>query len=467
MDERLHAALEAVDAASSKYANDLIDFVRIPSVSTLPAHRADIGAAAVWVAARLQRAGVPEVRTIDTPGNPVVVGRWRVDAELPTVLVYGHYDVQPAEPLELWDSAPFEPEVRGGRVYGRGASDDKGGVLIAIQAVEAWSAATGAPPVNVTFVIEGEEEVGSPNLPTFLHEHREVLTGDLAISADGSMLGVDQPSLTIGTRGMAGCQIDLVGASSDLHSGLYGGAVPNPLEGLARILAAMHDAHGRVAVPGFYDNVREPSEAVRAAIDELPRDDAAELRSLGLDAWVGEEGYSPLERRWVRPTLEINGMWGGFQGEGVKTVLPSAAHAKITCRLVEGQDPDVVLSAIERYVRDLTPPQMRADVSRLPGKARAYEMPLDDPALAIARACLETVYGKEPLAVWVGGTVPVASEFRSILGMWCLYFAFAEPDNGIHAPNEFFRVETLRRGTLATVRLLHEIGRGMDVSKRE
>lgn len=457
MDDRLSAALGVVEAQAGAYADDLAEFVRIPSVSTVPAHRPDLGAAAVWVAGRLRRAGVPEVRTIDTPGNSVVVGRWQVDPALPTVVIYGHYDVQPPEPLELWESPPFEPEVREGRLYGRGADDDKGGVLVAIQAVEAWASAAGAPPVNVTFVIEGEEEIGSPHLPTFLREHRELLAGDLAISADGGMAGVDQPSLTVGTRGLAGCQIDLVGASSDLHSGLYGGAVPNPLEGLARILAAMHDDRGRIAVPGFYDGVKEPSQAVRDAIAALPVDDAAELAGLGLESWTGEEGYAPLERRWVRPTFEVNGLWGGFQGEGVKTVLPNAAHAKITCRLVDGQDPDRVLDAIEAYVQELTPPGMKASVTRLPGKARAYEMPLDHPSLTVASTCLEAVYGKKPVPVWVGGTVPVASDFRSLLGMWCLFYAFGEPDNGMHAPNEFFRVGTLKRGTVATVRLLHEI----------
>jgi len=466
MDDKLHAALGAVESQAGSYADDLIEFVRIASVSTVPEHRPDLAAAAVWVAGRLQRAGVPEVRTIDTPGNAVVVGRWQVDPALPTVVIYGHYDVQPPEPLELWESPAFEPEVRDGRVYGRGAGDDKGGVLIAIQAVEAWAESAGAPPVNVTFVIEGEEEIGSPNLPTFLRQHEELLAGDLAISADGGMLGVDQPSLTVGNRGLAGCQIDVEGAASDLHSGLYGGAVPNPLEGLARILAAMHDERGRIAVPGFYDGVKEPSQAVRDAIAALPRDERAELAAVGLKAWTGEEGYSPLERRWVRPTFEVNGMWGGFQGEGVKTVLPCAAHAKITCRLVDGQDPDRILELIEAHVRTLTPAGLTASVQRLAGKARAYEMPLDHPSLALASTCLEAVYGKKPLPVWVGGTVPVSADFRSLLGMWCLFFAFGEPDNGIHAPNEFFRVETIKRGTLATTRLLHELAEHADELKR-
>jgi acetylornithine deacetylase/succinyl-diaminopimelate desuccinylase-like protein len=466
MDDPLRAALDAVEAHAPTYADDLAAFVRIPSVSTSPEHRADITAAAAWVAARLQRTGFPEVRTIETPGNPVVVGRWSVDAALPTVVIYGHYDVQPPEPLELWTSPPFEPAVRDGRLYGRGAADDKGGVLTAIQAVQAWVEAAGRPPVNVTLIIEGEEEIGSPHLPGVLREHSELLAGDLAISADGGMYSADQPSLTVGTRGLAGCQIDVVGAASDLHSGMYGGVVPNALEGLAQILAAMRDDHGRIAVPGFYDGVQEPSQAVRDALAALPAGMREEPSAVGLTTWIGEEGYSPLERRWVRPTFEINGMWGGYQGEGVKTVLPNAAHAKITCRLVEGQDPDHVLDAIEAYVTSLTPAGLQVRVTRLAGKARAYQMPVDHPSLPIAARCLEDVYGKEPVLVWVGGTVPVTSDFRSILGMWCLYFAFGEPDNSIHAPNEFFRIETIRRGTLATVRLLQAIAEQGDDLKQ-
>jgi acetylornithine deacetylase/succinyl-diaminopimelate desuccinylase-like protein len=454
MSERLAAALEAVDARQGAYGDDLAAFVRIPSVSTYPEHKLDIGAAAVWIAARLQRAGVPEVRTVDTPGNSVVVGRWLVDEALPTVVIYGHYDVQPPEPLELWESPAFEPEVRDGRLYGRGASDDKGGILVPIQAVEAYAETHGAPPVNVTFVIEGEEEIGSPNLPTFLREHAELLKGDLAISADGGVYGVDQPSLTLGTRGLAGCELVVTGAATDLHSGSFGGPVPNPLLGLARILASFHDDHGHVAVEGFYDGVSEPSERERQAIGDVPYDDEAQRRALGLEHWTGEQGYSPLELRWFRPTLEANGLWGGYQGAGIKTVLPNEARAKITCRLVPGQDPDAILDAIETHVRASTPAGMEVRVERLPGRAAAYTMPFDHPVLTLAADAIEAAYGARPFPVWQGGTVPVAEQFHSILGMWCLYFAFAEPDNGLHAPNEFYRLATLRRGTEATVRLL-------------
>lgn len=454
MDDALSKALEIAEGRLEDHTRDLLDFVAIPSISGDDGYRQDVGAAAVWVAARLQRAGVPEVRAIDTPGHPVVVGRWMVDPELPTVVVYGHYDVQPPDNLDLWETPPFEPEVRDGKVFGRGAAANKGGVLVAIQAVEAWSLAGSAPPVNVTFVIEGEEEVLSPNLPTFLREHKELLAGDLAISADGAMFGPEQPSLTVASRGMCACEVTVHGATTDLHSGAYGGPVPNTVLALARILTSLHDINGRVAVPGFYDNVVDPSDTVRQALRNIPFDAERQRRELGLTAWSGEAGFTPQERMWLRPTLDANGMGGGYQGDGIKTVLPASASAKISCRLVPFQDPERILGAIETFVHDRAPDGVRVDVTRLPGIARAYAVPLDHPALEVAAQSIAEVYGKRPFPMWVGSTVPAAEEFTRILGMTCLYFAFAEYDNAQHATNEFYRIDTLRRGTAATVRLL-------------
>lgn len=459
MNDSLNAALAVVNDSAAQYAEDLMEFVRIPSVSTDPERRPDIEAAAAWVAGRLARAGVPEVRTMETPGHPVVLGRWQVDPELPTVIVYGHYDVQPPDPLELWESEPFEPEVRDGKVYGRGASDDKGGVLVAIQAVEALARAGGGKPgINVTFLIEGEEEVGSPNLPVFLDQQREILKADLAISADGGIHGVGIPSLTVGSRGLAGVHVTVRGANADLHSGMYGGAVPNPLMALANILASMQDDQGRILVDGFHDGIADASPAVLEAVDAIPEDERAELDHIGLERWWGDPDYTPMARRVVRPTLEINGMWGGFQGEGIKTVLPKEAHAKITCRLVVGQDPEAVIAALVRHVESVAPKDVEVTVTPLPGKGKAYQMPIDHPVLRLAGEAMGAAYGREPFPVWTGGTVPVAEQFQSLLGMWCLYYAFGEPDNGLHAPNEFFRIGTLRTGTEATVRLLHALG---------
>lgn len=450
----LEAALSLVDTAASTYVDDLAEFVRLASVSTVPEHRADIDAAAAWVAARLRSAGVDDVRTLPTAGHPVVVGRLHHDPALRTVVIYGHYDVQPPEPLELWTSPPFEPEQRDGRLYGRGACDDKAGVLIAIQAVEAYVKSGSRPPVNVTFLIEGEEEIGSPNLQQFIRDHSDLLTADLAISADGGIYAPGVPSVTVGSRGLAGVQIKVTGASADLHSGMYGGAVANPLMALARILASMQDADGHVLVDGFYDGIPQLDPDVRAELAKSPDDEASELRNLGLDRWWGVPEYTARERRTVRPTLEVNGMGGGFQGVGIKTVLPREAMAKITCRLVVGQDPQDIVAKLKAHVASVTPPGVAVSVEPLAGSGWAYQMPVDHAALAVASDSLEAVYGRPAFPVWTGGTVPVAEQFQRLLGVWCLYFAFGEPDTNIHAPNEFFRIPSLKQGTEATVRLL-------------
>lgn len=457
MPDALQAALDEIDTQAPRYSDDLMEFVRVPSVSTDAAHRADIDAAAAWIAARLRRANADSVAVMPSAGHPVVVARWQVDDSLPTVVIYGHYDVQPPEPLELWQSPPFEPEVRDGKIYGRGASDDKAGVLIAIQAVEASAAASGRPPINVTFLLEGEEEIGSPNLPAFLAEHRDLLAADLAISADGGIFGVGVPSLTLGSRGLAGVEVAVHGANADLHSGMYGGAVANPAMALAHILSSLQSPSGEVLVDGFYDDVPALTPELRAAVAAIPDEDDVELAALGLSSWWGDERFTPQERRLLRPTLEVNGMWGGYQGAGIKTVLPSEAHAKITCRLVVGQEPDEVIAALTRHIEQAAPAGVSVTIKPLAGKGRAYQMPLDHPVLELAGAAMGAAYGREPFPVWTGGTVPVAEQFHSVLGIWCLYYAFGEPDNGLHAPNEFFRVSTLKQGTEATARLFFAI----------
>jgi acetylornithine deacetylase/succinyl-diaminopimelate desuccinylase-like protein len=455
------AALAVVQQRSSLYVEDLTAFVRIPSVSTDAKYEDDVLVAAEWVAARLKRAGFPEAEVMPTDGYPVVVGRWHAAPGAPTVIIYGHYDVQTTEPLELWESPPFQPELRDGKLYGRGASDDKAGVLTAIQAVEASASATGTPPINVTFMIEGEEEIGSPNLVAFLESQRELLAADLAISADGGIYDVGVPSLTVGSRGLTGVEVTVTGANADLHSGMYGGAVANPLMALSHILSSLQDQDGVVQVPGFYDGIPELTPQQRAAIAAVPagRD---ELGQLALSDWWGDPAYAAAERRLVRPTLEVNGMWGGYQGAGIKTVLPSQAHAKITCRLVEGQEPDDVAAKLADAIKRAAPRGVTVEVKQLPGKARAYQMPLDLPILQVAGQALEETYGRAPFPVWTGGTVPVAEQFGSVMGIWCLYYAFGEPDNGLHAPNEFFRVASLTQGTKATVRLLFAMAQNPD-----
>lgn len=463
-----YAAAEAYLAKHrERHLGELQDFLRIPSVSALPAHRADVARAAEWLAARLRSTGVPDVRVMPTAGNPVVCGAWPVRAGAPTILLYGHYDVQPVDPVALWQTPPFEPAVRDGRLVARGASDDKGSLFIPLLALEAIRDTAGAPPLNIKFLFEGEEETGSPNLAPFLHEQRELLAADVTVSADGGQWDVETPALALGNRGLAGLQIDLRGAATDLHSGTYGGAVANPLHALAALLAGMHDAQGRVTVKGFYDAVRTLGAAERREIARVPFDEAAQRRYLGIAEFVGEPDYTPLERTWIRPTLEVNGMWGGFQGDGTKTVLPNEAHAKITCRLVPDQDPGQIADAVEQHVRSHAPGGVNVKVTRSKGAARPYLMPADHPSLSAAAKALRAAYGKDPVQVRVGGTLPVADLVKRELGTWLVFFAFGEPDNLVHAPNEFLRLQTFDRGTRAYVRFFDELARTSAVSLRK
>ena len=424
----------------------LLDFLRIPSVSTDPDHRQDVAAAAAFVADRLREAGVPEVEIHPTAGHPVVRGDWQVGSDRPTVLVYGHYDVQPAEPLDLWESPPFEPVVRDGRVYARGSSDMKGNLLTAVQGVAALAQAHGAPPVNVRFLFEGEEEIGSPNLEPFVRAERERLACDAVICADGGMYAPDRPSLSVSTKGLAGCQIDLRTARGDLHSGMYGAVVPNAVQALGKLLTTFHDADGRVAVDGFYDAVRDLSPEERAEIAAVPFDEAAYREQAGVETFWGEPGYTPLERAWARPTLDLNGAWGGYQAEGAKTVTPSEAHAKVTCRLVPGQDPDQILALLERHVARHSPPGAQATVTRLPGSARPWAARRDLPAFAAAGPVLRELFGADPLIVRTGGTIPVLDVFKRELGADSVIFAWSLPGSGAHAPNEWYRRDDFRRG---------------------
>jgi len=323
----------------SQFLDELLDFIRIPSISALPEHAADVQQAGEWVATRLAAAGAEHVEVMPTGGHPVVYGDWLHAPGKPTILLYGHFDVQPTDPLDLWTNPPFEPVVRDGRIYARGASDDKGGMLIPILAVEALLKAEGSLPVNVKFIFEGQEEIGSPQLADFMTAHRERFACDLVVSADGLQWSEDEPNLIVGLKGLSGMQIDVQGANSDLHSGLHGGGVQNPIHALVRILDSMRSPEGKILVEGFYDDVVPLSKADRALIAEVPYDEEAYKAELGIEEVFGEPGYTTRERIWARPTLEINGIWGGFQGEGTKTVLPNEAHAKISCRLVANQNP--------------------------------------------------------------------------------------------------------------------------------
>lgn len=440
-----------------RHLQELADFLRIPSVSALPAHAGDVRRAAEWAADNLRKAGVPHVEILETSGHPSVYAEWIVDESLPTYLIYGHIDVQPVDPEHLWETPPFEPTVRDGKMYARGAADDKGCAFIPMKAIEALAAVDGKPPVNIKFLLEGEEEIGSPNLPPLLKEHADKLRCDAVLCADGGFYRVQQPDITVGSRGICALQIDVKGASGDLHSGSYGGAIQNPLHALASILAGMRSADGKVLVDGFYDGVRELTPQEKEDIARVPFDEAQFLADIGVSETFGEPGYSTLERLWTRPTLEVNGMWGGFQGDGTKTVLPNEAHAKITCRLVPDQDPQQVLDAIEAHVKANTPPGVTVTVTKFPGSAPAYLMLPDHPLLKKAAAVLAEVYGEEPVFTRTGGTLPVAAMVKSILQTDFIFFSFGDPDNQVHAPNEFFRLESFDKGVRSYVKLLNSL----------
>ncbi|HVT40728.1 MAG TPA: dipeptidase [Gemmatimonadaceae bacterium] len=437
---------------------DLVEFAAIPSVSTDPAHAADMARAARWVAAALVDAGPITVRTIPTPGNPVVYGEWLGAHGKLTVLVYGHYDVQPADPLEKWHSPPWAPTVREGRLYARGVSDDKGPMLIPIKVAQAFFAMAGALPVNVKFLFEGEEEIGSRNLDVFIAQHKELLAADVVLSADGAMWRTDEPSLTVSSRGLAGLEVTLTAASRDLHSGRHGGGVANPLHAMARLIASLHEPSGRVAVAGFYEKVRELTAAERARIAALPFDEQSYLAQVGAPAPSGEPGYTTLERQWTRPTVEVNGMWGGYGGPGQKTVIPSEAHAKITCRLVPDQDPDEVVGLVTRHLESHAPSGTTLSISPADHGARAAHIAADHFALKVADAALLAVYGVRPLIVRMGGTVPISELFQRHMGLDTVFFSFSTADEDFHAPNEFFRVHRLHEGLEAWARYWELLG---------
>jgi Acetylornithine deacetylase/Succinyl-diaminopimelate desuccinylase and related deacylases len=423
--------------------SDLIEFLRIPSVSALREHRADMHRAAEWLAAAMRRVGLENVQVIETPGHPIVYADWIRDANKPTALIYGHYDVQPVDPLDLWESPPFEPEVRQGRIYARGASDDKGQVMVHLAALGALLACYGELPVNVRVLIEGEEEVGSPSLEPFLQERPDLVSADFVVISDTSMFAPGLPTLCTGLRGIAAVELHVTTAATDLHSGLYGGAAPNALQVLAQLIAASKDDQGRVAVPGFYDRVIEPTPRERQAYAALPFNEKELLERLELGGWDGEPGYTPFERMTVRPTFEVNGMWGGFLGEGSKTVIPREAHAKITCRLVAGQDPEEVVRLLTAHFQRLCPPYARVEVT--PGHgARPWKADLEHPALQAAIRALQRTFGKDVALAPTGGSIPVVESFDRLLRVPCVLMGFADPDSNAHAPNERFSVETFR-----------------------
>jgi acetylornithine deacetylase/succinyl-diaminopimelate desuccinylase-like protein len=448
-----------LDTHHDRMVEELLEFLRIPSISTDPTQRAGVDAAAAWVADRLRHAGPLHVELLETAGHPVVYGEWLGAPGKPTLLVYGHYDVQPPDPLDLWQTPPFEPTIHGDRLYARGVSDDKGPMFIPIKVAEAYFSTHGALPVNLKFLFEGEEEIGSPGLNGFISDHAEMLRADYALSADGAMWRVDVPSVITGSRGLVALNLDVRGPAKDLHSGRHGGAVQNPLHGLVELLASLHHTDGRVAVEGFYDTVRAPTAAERAEIAGLAFDDEAYRASVGTPTLFGEPGYTTLERQWIRPTLELNGLSGGYEGEGGKTVIPASAHAKISCRLVPNQQPQEIAELVRRHLTAHTPPGVELHCADRPGGSPAYRLPSDHPGLRVARTVLRDLYGQEPASVLIGGTLPVSEIFSRVLAIDTVYFSFSTADEDFHAPNEFFRLSRFRDGLRAWTSYWKEAGR--------
>jgi acetylornithine deacetylase/succinyl-diaminopimelate desuccinylase-like protein len=430
-----------------RYVRELGEFLAIPSVSGDPARAPAMREAAEWVAARLAFA---DGRVVETGGHPAVLGEWLGAEGAPTILVYGHYDVQPPGDEREWTTPPFEPSVRDGRIYARGATDDKGPVLVALAVAEAFLAADGVLPLNVRFLVEGEEEIGSPSLAAFLRGHRDELAADLVVSADGAMWRPSEPSIAIAAKGLLALDVVVTGPSADLHSGRHGGAVQNPVHALARIVAGLHGPDGAVAVPRFYDGVLPLSAAERDALARIPFDDEAYRDEVGVPVLHGEPGFTTLERLWTRPTLEVNGVEAG----GRFTVIPRRARAHVTCRLVPEQDPVEVLAAVARHVHATRPPGVEVAVEPEPGAVRAYSIPAGHPAVSAAAAALRAVYpDREPLLVRMGGTLPAATLFEEALGLKTLLFSFSTSDERLHAPDEFFRLSRLDEGLRAWAEL--------------
>ena len=448
-----------LSANQDRFVEELRDLVRIPSVSAKPEHMPDVEAAGEWVVARLKAAGAENVAMYPTAGHPVVYGDWlHAGADKPTVLLYGHFDVQPAEPFELWETPPFEAALRNDRIYGRGASDDKGGMMTPIIAAEALLKTTGKLPVNVKFFFEGQEEIGSPTLAPFISANSKMLKADMIISADGGQWSETEPCLLLGLKGLVGCEVTVTGAKSDLHSGLHGGGVANALHGLSQIIAELKGRDGRINVPGFYDDVIDLTIDDREAIARAPFDEAEYIADLDVPDVFGEEGYTTRENLWARPTLEINGRWGGYQGGGIKTVLPREAKAKITCRLVANQTPDKIYGLLKAHIETLTPKGLRVSVERLPGNADPFLVPNGHNATSAVNEVLKEVYGRDPYLVRTGGSIPVMTLLLKELGVHGAVMAFGLEDENIHAPNEFYRLSSYRKGQIAYCKLLERLG---------
>jgi len=436
---------EYFSSTRDAHFEEFLELLRIPSVSTTPELAGEVRRCAEWVAARMTRAGIPVVEIVETKRHPVITGEWLGAPGKPTILVYGHYDVQPADPLELWESPPFEPTIVDGKILARGAADMKSNLITVIQAIEALGVVHGAPPVNLKFFFEGEEEIGSPSAPEVVASLKFRLGADGVLSCDGGMEGPDTAGLLVALKGITGVQVNLRTSNTDLHSGMYGATVPNALQAMGKLAASYHTADGRVAIAGFYDGVIELTAAEKAELAAFPTTEADLLAQAGVSVAWGEPGYTVVERMGARPTIDFNGLWGGFQGEGSKTVTPCEAHLKITSRLVPGQDPARILDLIKVHARKHAPAGSEITFTASEWGAPAYAIPRDNILQVAAERVLTEQYGSAPVIVRAGGSVPITATFKGVLGQETVTIGFGLPGSKVHAPNEWFRVADFDR----------------------
>lgn len=435
---------EYINENKNRFIDELIELLKIPSISADPSYKKEVFRTADEVEKRLKEAGVENTEICETPGYPVVYGEKIIDEKLPTVLVYGHYDVQPADPLELWDNPPFEPIIKDNKIYARGSADDKGQMYMHVKAFEFMNK-TNQLPCNIKFLIEGEEEVGSANLEGFIRENKEKLKADIILISDTSMISMETPSITTGLKGLSYIEVEVTGPNRDLHSGVYGGAVANPINTLCKMIASLQDENNRITIPGFYDNVHEATEEERAAIAKTPFDLEDYKNDLGIKKEQGEEGYTTLERTGIRPTLDVNGIWGGYIGEGAKTVLPSKAYAKISMRLVPNQSDDEITEKFKKHFESIAPDSVKVEVRPHHG-GEPYVTPMDIPAYEAASKAIRDAFGKDPIPVRAGGSIPIVALFEEVLGLKSILLGFGLDTDAIHSPNESYGIENFLKG---------------------
>jgi acetylornithine deacetylase/succinyl-diaminopimelate desuccinylase-like protein len=448
---------EFLEETREQGLRELEDFLRIPSISSQPERAADVRRAADHLVEQYERIGLQNAGIIETAGHPVVYADWLKAPSKPTVLLYGHYDVQPADPLDLWTSPPFEPRRENGLLLGRGSSDDKGQIAIHWQAIQAWLRTTGELPVNLKVIAEGEEEIGSPNFEAFVQANRGRLKSDYCVVSDTHMVAKGFPAITYALRGLIYFELRVEAANVDMHSGNLGGMVPNPAQGLAEILVRLKDQAGHILVPGFYDGVRPLSDDERRQFARVPFEENALKRTYGLEALHGEAGFTPTERNWARPTLDVNGIWGGYQGPGTKTIIPAWAAAKLSCRLVPDQDPKAVSQALRAYIDEVRPKTVRMSLTELSGHGDPWITPVDHPLIRAGQRALSQVYGKDPALIRGGGSIGAVEVMARLLDTPCLLVGFVLPDSFAHAPNERLDLDSFYLGRKAALRLWQEI----------